>query len=177
MTPRATQPPLFVPSEITSFGIDPGSKRCGWGVVRREGRSLRHVASGEIRPSAKRVLEYRLAFVVEELSRLLAEHDPDVVGLEGQYVMPGRPQAALVISQARGAAAVAVGMVELRTGHALPLVSLQPNAVKAAVCHGKADKAQVRRAVQSLLGLAGKMGEDESDALAIAIATSMRWRG
>lgn len=191
MTRRASQTPLFARAPLTALGIDPGSRVCGWAVVRRQGRQIERVASGELRPATGRSLEFRLAFIEDRLLKFIDEHRPDVAGLETQFVpqpragmtqqqarkVAGQQQAAIIVAAARGAAAVAIGKCELRLGERLRLVELAPATVKAAVCSGRADKDQVQRAVRAILQLGQQpLGTDESDALAIAIAAALRGR-
>ncbi|MGB5191750.1 MAG: crossover junction endodeoxyribonuclease RuvC, partial [Polyangiales bacterium] len=42
------------------LGIDPGSRRTGWGVVELEGTRLRHIAAGTIAVPEKLALANRL---------------------------------------------------------------------------------------------------------------------
>ena len=90
----------------------------------------------------------------------------------------GQLHGCLVLSEARGAAASAIGCVELRLGHEQPLQNLAAPAVKLAVAgSGRAKKEDVQRAVAALLGLVSKpLKADEADALALAITAALTWR-
>jgi crossover junction endodeoxyribonuclease RuvC len=168
--PPAAQTDLLAAGEVTAFGVDPGSRKCGWGVVRRRGRSLEHVASGVLWPQASRPQHWRLGFIGDRLGKLLAGHAPHVVGCEDTFL--GRnPKTALVVGAARG-------VVMERTGLAgLPLQLYPPASVKLSVAgHGAAKKPQVQRRVRMLLRLDGELQEDQADALAVAICAALSWR-
>ncbi len=144
------------------MGIDPGSRATGYGVVDLERSKLHHVGGGVIR-CANGSLSERLARIDRLLSEVIAKVQPAVVVLES--VFSGRhPRSALLLGQARGAALAACGRAGVKTAeHAPAQVKL------AVVGYGAADKQQVQKMVQRLLGLECIPGSDEADALAVAI--------
>lgn len=159
------------------MGVDPGSRRTGWGVVRQEGSQLTLVALGILRAPADGSSEVRLAHLHAGLAALLAEHRPDRVGMES--IFHGvNTRSLVVLGQARGALLAAVG------ASGADLLELSPAEVKKAVTgRGGAAKEQVSHMVGALLGLnalkaAGAHGAagrlDVTDALAVAVATVHR---
>jgi crossover junction endodeoxyribonuclease RuvC len=146
------------------LGVDPGSLRLGWGLIRVEGSRLEHVAHGTLITPRGKELPARLAFLHRELSAVLDQHRPATVGLE--KVFTGRNvKAALTLGQARGIILLALGEREL------PLAEYAPTEVKAAVGgHGQASKEQLAHMVSRILAtsLEGESA-DATDALAIAI--------
>lgn len=156
---------------MLAFGIDPGSRKTGFGAVRVEGSRLIHVASGVIRVDEDAPLSDRLAEIFERLTTLLAEVGPERVFLESVFHHKSA-QSALVLGQARGVALLAAA----RTGR--PVGEVSPAEVKKAVTgSGRATKEQVQEMVRVLLGMQDKAPSDAADALAVAVAgaASAKW--
>lgn len=144
------------------LGIDPGSRVTGFGVIDSDGRQSRYVASGCVRTSDGAFAD-RLGEIFRGLEGVLSDHRPEQVAVE-QVFMARNAGSALKLGQARGAAIVAA------VHHGLPVFEYTPRAVKQAVVgNGGAEKEQVQHMIRILLGLQGRMGLDESDALAIAL--------
>ncbi|HTU62282.1 MAG TPA: crossover junction endodeoxyribonuclease RuvC, partial [Polyangiales bacterium] len=64
------------------LGIDPGSNRTGWGVVRRDGPRLSYVAAGTIDASKTGELPERLNEIYEALRCVISDHAPNAVAVE-----------------------------------------------------------------------------------------------
>ena len=146
------------------LGIDPGLTRCGYGLVRRDGRHLRAEAAGVIRTEATSPLADRLAELQTEVRSLIAEHRPDEMAVE-RVLFQVNARTAMQTSHASG-----VVMAEgAATG--CPVTLYSPNEVKSAVAGwGGADKAQVERMVQTLLGIDDPLHPvDAADAIAVAL--------
>jgi crossover junction endodeoxyribonuclease RuvC len=145
------------------LGIDPGSRRTGWGVVQLEGTRLLHVGAGTIAVPEKLVLEKRLLLIHAGLEEVIAEHAPDAVAVE-EIFFAKYANAALKLGHARGIALLVAAQSHLEV-HEYP-----PAIVKRTVVgRGAADKVQVNRLITALLGLKTPPEEDASDALAVAI--------
>ncbi len=145
------------------FGIDPGSRYCGFGVVEAGSTGgLRHLGHGVLVLGAGAV-EARLLALHDGLARELAKHRPVLVVVED--VFSKHAKSALVLGQARGVALLAAAQAGAEV-RAFP-----PSTIKQLVTgSGRAEKGQVGRMVSMLLGL--KLDEeraDASDALAAAI--------
>lgn len=145
------------------FGIDPGSRITGYGIIRCEGSRVVHVDNGAVIPSPKLSPAQRLHFIHTELLKLLDHAQPTVVAVEEVFVA-NNPRSALTLGQARGvalAAAAACG---------LPVVEYSTRLVKQAmVGYGNATKEQLQSMVRRLLSLPETAMADASDALAVAI--------
>lgn len=145
------------------LGIDPGSRRTGWGVVQLEGTRLRHIGAGTIAVPEKRALSKRLRQIHEGLVGVIAEHEPEAVAVE-EIFYAKYANAAIKLGHARGVALLAAEQANLEV-HEYP-----PAIVKRTVVgRGAADKSQVVRLVMALLALKEPPEEDAADALAIAI--------
>jgi crossover junction endodeoxyribonuclease RuvC len=144
------------------LGVDPGTIRCGWGIVDCSGPRLSHVASGVL-DAGRGELGGRLLVVARGLADLMEAHRPEAVSLERNFVARN-VQSAFRLGEARGvamAAAAAAG---------LPIHEYTPMMVKKAVVgYGRAEKAQVQLAVHRLLGLDAVPEADAADALAAAL--------
>lgn len=154
---------VMEPQAIRIFGIDPGLRHMGWGVVELAGSRLRYVASGVISPSTKLDLAQRLAALFEALDAELDRQKPDEAAVEETFVNRD-PVATLKLGQARGIALLAPSRRGLHVGE------YAANQVKKTVVGvGHADKKQVQAMVKVLLPRADFSSADEADALAIAI--------
>ena len=146
------------------LGIDPGLSRCGYGVVERKGRKQRAIAAGVIRTDPGDPVPQRLLALRDDVRALLAERRPTVVAIE-RVLFQVNVRTAIPVAQAAG-----VVMVEaLEAG--CEVVEYSPNQVKQAVSGmGGADKEQVQRMVQTLLGLRAPLRPaDAADAVALAL--------
>ena len=149
------------------LGLDPGSRRTGFGVIAVEGPESRCLAHGRIEVEGLPVAE-RLARIHAGVAELVAQWAPDEVAVERVFV--GRNvDSALKLGQARGAALAALGGLEL--------AEYAPRAVKlATVGFGAADKLQVSHMMRAMLKVEGKLTADAADALAIAVCHAQHRR-
>jgi len=146
------------------LGIDPGLANTGYGVVRSTAGRLVALDGGVIETRAGLPVERRLADIHAAIDALLVEHDPDGMALEQLY-FGQNVKTAFAVGQARGVTMLAAGQ------RGVQCESYTPQQVKGAVCgNGRAEKEQVARMVQSLLGLEALPTPDHAaDALAVAI--------
>lgn len=148
------------------LGVDPGSRRTGYGIIRRRGIGLEHVASGVI--AAEGELAQRLRSIADQLDVLLAAHRPRAAAVETVYHHKNS-RAALKLGQARGAL-----LVSLARGD-VALFEYTPAEIKrAATGNGRASKETVMRMVRLILGYRGELALDASDALATAICHAQK---
>jgi crossover junction endodeoxyribonuclease RuvC len=145
------------------LGLDPGSRRTGYGIIERRGADWVHVAHGCVTVTApQEPLPERLRVIFESLRELIATHLPGEVAIERVFVNRN-VDSALKLGQARGAALCAVPK-------GLPVFEYAPRAIKLAlVGSGAAEKVQVAHMIRTLLGLQGRIAPDASDALAVAV--------
>ena len=143
------------------LGIDPGSHRCGYGLVERVGSRLVVRRSGTLVAGARPLAE-RLARIFEGLSEVLRESGAEAVSVETAFCGVSA-RSALVLGQARGVALAAAA------GAGLPVFEYAPAEVKRAFTgSGRADKVQMVRTARALLGIAARL-PDEADAVAAAV--------
>lgn len=154
---------------MIALGIDPGTAKCGFGVVALDAGRLRMVDAGCIRTAADRTDAQRLLDLHGALAGLVTAHRPDRVGVERLFFQRN-VMTAMTVGQARGV------VLLVAAEHALTVDEPTPNEVKQTVCgNGAADKRQVAAMVERLLGvsLAGVV-DDATDALAVAIGCAYR---
>lgn len=149
--------------KVRIIGIDPGLRRCGWGIIESEGSRLSFVAAGTVTPPVSGDLAVRLAQLFEGLLAVLRQHTPDEAAVEETFVNQG-PRSALLLGQARGVALMTPASI------GLPVAEYAANLVKKSVVgSGHAEKAQIALMVRTLLPQASFTGADAADALALAI--------
>lgn len=145
------------------LGIDPGSRRTGWGVVQLEGTKLVPIGAGTIRVAEKLPLAERLNLIHQGLEQVVVENRPEAIAVE-EIFFAKYPNAALKLGHARGVALLVAAQSGLEV-HEYP-----PAVVKRTVVgRGAADKTQVARLIAALLGLRTPPEEDAADALAVAV--------
>lgn len=145
------------------LGIDPGTRKLGWGIVERRGSKLVAIAAGVVALSPRDPLPSRLVAAESAIEALLEDHGPGVVAVEGVFYARFAA-AAIQLAHVRGVAL----LVAERRG--LAIAEYAPALVKRTVAgRGAADKAQIGRIVAATLGLRAPLPADASDALAIAI--------
>ena len=145
------------------IGIDPGSRKCGYGIVERRGSETLHIDNGVMAPDPSLPLVLRILYIAKILRELIALHRPTAAAVEEVY-FARNAKSALVLGQARGAAM----LVLAESG--LPIAEYAATRVKQTVVgYGKAEKTQVQHMVKLLLGLPEVPEENAADALAVAI--------
>jgi len=155
--PALNVPPL----NVKILGLDPGSRRTGFGVIECRGADYKHVAHGCIAVAGLELAD-RLRRIFEVLTELISEHGPGEIAVERVFVNRN-VESALKLGQARGAALCAIP-------EGVPVFEYAPRAIKLAlVGSGAAEKAQVGHMIKTLLQLDEKLSPDASDALAIAV--------
>jgi crossover junction endodeoxyribonuclease RuvC len=159
--PAAAAAPLAVALTVRILGLDPGSRRTGFGVIECRGQELRVVAHGCLNVAAAAPTR-RLRLIFEGLVALMCEHAPAEVAVERVFVSRN-PDSALKLGQARGAALCAIPA-------GVPVFEYAARAVKLAVVgSGAAEKFQVAHMMRVLLALTERPGADAADALAVAV--------
>ncbi len=146
------------------LGIDCGTEKTGYGVIDSDGHNCRYVDAGCIRSSSKDPLEIRLLNIATQLRDCIARHQPDCAAVE-EVFFSVNAKSALKLSHVRGVALLAIAEASIQFAEYSPLT------VKSSVVgYGRAEKAQVKQMVASLLKLEMPVvSEDANDALAIAI--------
>lgn len=154
------------------LGIDPGIERTGFGVVKREKGSgssgLTCIDYGCIFTPRDKTGPERLVLLEKEMAAVLRKHKPDIMAVETLFFFKNL-KTVMPVSEARG--------VILLSGakKKVPIYEFSPLQVKMTVAgYGRAEKKQVQRMVQEILGLPSiPKPDDAADGLALAIAGSL----
>ena len=144
------------------LGIDPGSRKTGFGIINYVSGRSEYVTSGVIRlPNVE--LPERLRVIFENVTELVEQHGPHELAIE-QVFLAKSAGSALKLGQARGAAIVAC------VAQQMPVSEYSARQIKQSVVGtGAADKEQVQHMVKVLLDLPAAPAEDAADALAAAL--------
>jgi crossover junction endodeoxyribonuclease RuvC len=145
------------------LGIDPGSRKTGFGIINANGSRHEYVTSGVIRLPTDEELPERLKVIFDCISEIIEMHSPQQVAIE-QVFMAKSAGSALKLGQARGAAIVAC------VNQQMDVAEYSARQIKQSVVgSGAATKEQVQHMVKVLLKLPATPQEDAADALAAAI--------
>ena len=144
------------------MGLDPGTRKTGYGIVELHDGNPRRVTGGVLVLGAGS-LEERLGRLHEGLTHIVADYQPTACAVEGVF-QHRNPRSALILGHARGVCLLAAAL------HRLEVVEYPPATVKHAIAgHGAADKQRIAFMVARLLNTPPEESEDASDALAVAL--------
>lgn len=145
------------------LGVDPGLANLGLGLVEGDIRKARHLHHVCLTTESAWVMPRRLQYIHEEVSRLLAEYQPQAVAIENQ-ILRRQADVAFKVGQA-------FGVVQLACAQAgVPIHTYGPMQVKRSlVGTGRADKEQIIYMVKASLGLGELFNNHAADALALAL--------
>ncbi len=149
---------------MIALGIDPGTRRVGYGVVeKRKDNVLRFAAAGILKIRSGEDIA-ALGETRKCISSVIKKYRPDILGIEELYFAKNR-RTAMAVAQARG--------VLLLSAHEarLPVKEYAPNEIKLGIAgYGLADKKAILKMVRLILNKHDlKVIDDASDALACAI--------
>jgi crossover junction endodeoxyribonuclease RuvC len=152
------------------LGLDPGSRRTGFGVVERSGNQLRCICHGTITPRARLELPQRLHDIAASVGEVIEQTRPECVVIEKAFYHES-VHSTLVLGHVRGALLVTAVAREVA------VAEYSPREIKMSVVgNGGATKEQVAIMVRRLLGLTETPQTDAADALAAAVCHLHRAR-
>lgn len=157
------------------LGIDPGSRLLGYGIIEKTGTQVRVLTHGTIHLFHKEMRNIpvdettpsRLKEIFVKLSEVIQKYKPHAMAVEKVFFAKNAVSA-LKLGQARG--------VVLLTGavHDLEIHEYSVTEVKSMITgHGRADKEQVAKMLQMILGNQEFDTVDASDALSLALAHAL----
>jgi crossover junction endodeoxyribonuclease RuvC len=130
------------------MGVDPGLVATGFGVLEAEPGGVTVVDAGVISTTTGQPLEVRLNALHRAVHRIIELQAPGLLVVEDLYTEYRFPRTAILMGHARGVIYLAARQL------GVTVVALAPSEVKRAMTgNGAAGKAQVQRAVQTVLGL------------------------
>ncbi len=151
---------------MIALGIDPGSRRIGYGVVNCTGQKMTFLAAGILTITSTDDIS-ALEETKKGVDALIKKHRPDVMAIEKLFFAKN-VKTALAVAQARGVILLATKERGVR------IKEYTPNEVKSGVAgYGFADKKAILKMVRLILGKQDlKVIDDASDALALAILST-----
>ncbi|MBP1681980.1 MAG: Crossover junction endodeoxyribonuclease RuvC [Proteobacteria bacterium] len=150
------------------LGIDPGTRNCGYSILKKEKNSLILIEAGLIKIKEK-ILQHQIMELVEGLDTIFKQHTIDEVAIEDIFYAYN-PQTVLKLAQFRGALSLKILQVFGNFSEYTPL-----QVKKAVTGNGKAAKEQVAFMVKKILGIKQEIKPlDITDAIAIAITHAQR---
>jgi crossover junction endodeoxyribonuclease RuvC len=130
------------------MGVDPGLVATGFGVLEAGGGGVAVRDAGVISTTAGQPLEARLNALHRAIHRIIETQGPEILVVEDLYTEYKFPRTAVLMGHARGVIYLAARQL------GVAVVALSPAEVKRAMTgNGAAGKAQMQRAVQTVLGL------------------------
>ena len=133
------------------LGIDPGSRKTGYGLIEHSGNHTRYLASGCIKLNVKESLAERLHQLSTELDKLIEEFQPDCGAVE-KIFFAKNAQSALTLGHARGVILLKFSERQLVV-HEYQALKVKQTVVGV----GRADKNQIQHMVKILLNLQNKL--------------------
>ena len=144
---------------VRILGVDPGSRKVGYGILECHARQINYVSSGVIRVKPVAHAQ-RLLQIYQCIQSLIMQYQPHEAAIEQVFVCKN-VSSALKLGQARGAILVACA--------GLAVFEYAPRAIKKAlVGYGQADKLQMQAMIKQVLNLSAHPQEDAADGLAVA---------
>lgn len=155
------------------MGVDPGLMATGFAILEARPGDVAVRDAGVISTSPGQALEARLNALHAAVHRIIDAQKPSLLIVEDLYTEYRFPRTAVLMGHARGVIYLAARQL------GVSVLALAPSEVKRAVTgNGSAGKAQVQRAVQTLLGLESLPSPSHvADALGLAVTGMARITG
>ena len=150
------------------LGIDPGTRRIGYGVVEYAHGMISFIDAGLLTIEAKND-PHALRETKEQVYKMLKKFKPSTLSIEKLYFMKNQ-KTALQVAQARGV------IISAAMEQGLLIQEFGPNEIKLGITgYGHSDKKAVFKMVRLILNKpALDVIDDASDALAVAILACKR---
>ncbi len=158
-------------SMLTVIGIDPGTRKMGYGVVVGEGEALSFAECGVLEAPSSLEIQDRLSKIYSQLLTVLERCKPSEMAVESPFVAKN-VQSAMAVGEARAVAMLAAAQRGIR------VYQYTPSTVKQSVTdYGASTKEQVQEMVRMLLNLEqSNYPLDASDAMAVAVCHLLQSR-
>ncbi len=151
------------------LGLDPGSRKTGYALLKRTGNSFESIEFGVIKSHNLDEHADRLKRIYDEVTELIKRFTPDQCAVETP-VYGKDPLAMLKLGRAQAACIMAI------VNSGLEVTEYYPKAVKKSITgNGNAAKEQVAYMLSKLLNAnLDNISDDATDALAVAWCHAMR---
>ena len=146
------------------LGIDPGTARTGYGIIRSVGNRLTSLDCGCIETSPKKSDAERLVITYKEIGKIIRKEKPHIIVIERLFFFMNM-KTVMTVSQSRGVVLMACAQ------NKIPIFEYTPLEIKQSLTgYGRAKKKEVQESVKKILKLKEiPKPDDAADALAAAI--------
>ncbi|MST04406.1 MAG: crossover junction endodeoxyribonuclease RuvC [Candidatus Pacebacteria bacterium] len=145
------------------IGIDPGTSRIGYGIIKSESNKLSLLDYGTIEPKSKEI-KFKFLEINDSLEALIKLWQPKKAGIERIFFTKNQ-KTGISVAEARGV------IMHCLLKNGINTKEYRPQDIKQAVTgYGAADKISVAKMVKTILKIGDLKGYDDSwDALAISL--------
>ncbi len=151
--------------KIRILGIDPGSRKSGYGLVDYDGKNFSYLNSKTAKFDTKKEFLLRVSEIYNTTLDIVQSYEPEVIAVESLIYVKS-PTALIKLAQTRGVILSAL----IESGYEGKIFEYSPNFIKAqTIGHGHGDKLAGQQFLKRFLGIDQFSTDDESDALLIAI--------
>lgn len=156
---------IFNNKNMIILGIDPGSNKIGFAIIKKEKTQLKLIKYGCINNDSKITIAKQLLKTQKEIERLIKIYKPNIASVEKLFFFKNL-KTAINVSQTRGVIIATLAKANIKIKEFTPLQ------VKQAICgYGKADKVQIQKIVKLIFKLKQiPKPDDAADAIAIAFS-------
>jgi len=149
---------------MNTLGIDPGTGKLGWAIVKKENGQEKLIKYGCIETKAKTNLGIRLAYIYDSVHHLIKKYKPSSVAIE-ELFFAKNSKTAMSVGAARGV------VILVCQQNSLPIFDYSPLKVKLNITgYGSATKKQVQYMLTQILKIKkAPKSDDAADAIAIAL--------
>lgn len=146
------------------LGIDPGIARTGYGIIEKESSGLKVREYGTIKTDPGPSFQARIKELCGELKKVIRKHRPEIAAIEKVFFNKNI-KTAIITGQVIGAVILTCADLSVE------IVEFTPLQIKQSIVgYGRAEKAQMQKMTQLLLGLEEMpKSDDAADALAVAV--------
>ena len=150
------------------LGIDPGSRRIGYGLIQKNLNKLKLLSAGILKIKSQNSFE-AFGEIKDQMDFLIKKFMPKIMAVEKLYLVRNQ-KTAMKTAEVRGI------IILSATEHRITVKEYSPNEIKAGVTgYGLADKKAVAKMVRAILAEPRlNLIDDATDALAIAILASQK---
>ncbi len=151
--------------KLKILGIDPGSRKAGFGLVAFDGINFDYLRSETVKFNIKKEFLGRVSEIYQKTKDIIDSWQPDIISVESLIYVKS-PTALIKLAQTRGIMLSAA----TECGYEGKIFEYSPNFVKSnTIGHGHAGKEAGQKFLKTFLGVENFTTDDESDALLIAI--------
>ncbi len=154
---------------MTILGLDPGLASTGFGAISCYSGPPVLAKCGYIKTIPEDHISTRLFHIHQDMTHLVETLNPGLVAMENVFSLVRYPKAGILLGGVLGVIYVVVRQKNL------PIVEISPKEVKNALAgYGSANKEQIRKTVENLLGIEDVGSFHAADALAVALTAYYR---